>query len=61
MPRTQTTKPETLTVRLGPKTRADAERYAELREMNLSEFVRYCVRLYMDSTPEDPDYVGEEN
>jgi uncharacterized protein (DUF1778 family) len=53
MPKTEISKTKTITIRLGPNTRANVERYAAKREMSVGEFVRYCVRVYMDSTPED--------
>jgi hypothetical protein len=49
MPKVQTTKPATLTIRVGPVTRSEIERYAKFREMSTGEFVRYCIRVYMDS------------
>lgn len=55
MPTTKTHRTKTVTVRVGPRLRADLERYAELREMSVGEFLRYCALVYMDSTPSDPD------
>lgn len=46
------TKPKTITIRLGGQERERIESYAAAREMTVSEFVRYAVRVYTDSTPE---------
>jgi hypothetical protein len=51
----QITKPATITVRVGPNLRSSINEYAKLREQTPSEFIRYCVLLYMDSTPTNPD------
>lgn len=55
MPKTTTHRTKTITVRVGPSLRADLHHYATLREMSVSEFVRYCAMLYMNTTPADPD------
>lgn len=47
------TKPQTLTIRIGPAQRKLWEEYAEAREMRLGEFVRYAVRVYTDSTTKE--------
>ena len=59
MPRTATHRTQTITVRLGPNLKAELERYAKLREMAVGEFMRYCALLYMDTTPADPDDIGD--
>ena len=55
MPKTTPHRTKTITVRVGPKLRAELQRYAELREMSVGEFVRYCALVYMDTTAADPD------
>ena len=44
-------KTTTITIRVGPKERRRIEGYAATREMTISEFVRYAVRVFIDSTP----------
>jgi uncharacterized protein (DUF1778 family) len=46
------TKPETITLRIGPQLRDAIGRYAAAREMTPSEFMRHALRAYMASTAE---------
>lgn len=46
-------KPATITIRVGENERQRIEDYADAREMSVSEFVRYAVRVYTDSTPKE--------
>ena len=52
-PTKRPTKSAPLNVRTTPAQRELIDRYAAAREMSPSEFVRYCVRVYTDTTPED--------
>lgn len=50
MPAKTSNRTKTLTIRVGPATRAAIDSYAKARDMTSGEFVRYCVRVYMDTT-----------
>jgi hypothetical protein len=45
------TKTQTLTIRLGPKLRAELERVADEDEMALGELVRYILTDYLRHRP----------
>ena len=47
------TKTETLTIRVGPKFRADLAAAAAEDEMTLGEFVRYVLADYLRHRPRD--------
>jgi predicted HicB family RNase H-like nuclease len=51
----------TLNVRVGPKLDRAVKLYAEAREMTVSEFVRYCLKTYIDTTPIVDEWDTEEN
>lgn len=53
MPKTLTPRTATINVRLGENTKRTVERYAKAREMTVGEFVRYVLRVYMDTTAEE--------
>ena len=46
---------QTITIRVGPRLRSQIEEYASAREMSVGEFVRYCVLVYMDTTPAEEE------
>lgn len=61
MPTKSSTRTKTLTVRVGPSMRQAISDYASAREMTDGEFVRYCVRFYMDTVDLDPESDGIES